>query len=43
MYRSECLVVSGEEEAKGSSEVPDSHFVKCVNISHFKDKFPHGE
>jgi hypothetical protein len=33
MYRSECLVISGEKEAEGSFEVPDSSLVGSGTVS----------
>jgi len=42
MCRSQCLVVSGEEEATGSSEVPDSILVECGTVSTGKRDFPEG-
>jgi hypothetical protein len=33
VYRSECLVVRGEEEVKSSFEVPDSSLVECGTVS----------
>ena len=42
MFRSECLVVSGEEEAKASSEVRESSLVDSGILSTGKREFPEG-
>jgi hypothetical protein len=43
VYRSECLVVSGEEEAKVKFEDPDSSLVGCGTVSTGKKRISAGE
>jgi len=42
MCRSQCLVVSGEEEVKASSEVPDTSLVECGGVWTGKTEFWRG-
>ena len=42
MYRSHCIAVSGEKEAKVKLAVTDSCLVECGNVSSGKSDFPQG-
>jgi hypothetical protein len=43
VYRSECLVVRGEEETKVKFEDPDSSLVVCGTVSRGKMRLSAGE